>query len=477
MKRIQIVPLSTPQTITQAAWAAVADAKHLFLQTDRHPSANPVREAGLAYRTMDDLYESAEDFDALNGAIAQRLMEADDCVYAVPGDGCFAQLDAIRAACEASGAALSILPGVSYAKAAFPALQSAHLCTANSLPNKPDLAESLCIQEIDTWIAAGEVKLYLQRFYPDELPVTLATMQPDGSYRTETIPLDGLDRRNDFFAGSVLLVPPVPFFERSKYLYDDLCAILERLRAPNGCPWDREQTHQSIKRDLIEECYELCDAIDEEDDEHLIEELGDVLMQVVFHATIAKEQGRFDEDDVSDMLVKKLIYRHPHVFGSVTANSSAEVLQNWDALKASARHETTQTEAMCSVPKRFPALMRAAKVQKKARKVGFDWADAAEAFPKIAEETDELCESMRSGAGIAEEAGDLLFAVVNVVRLLGLDAEQVLHDATDKFIDRFDRMERLVLRDGKKLSDMTLAEQDVYWNRVKQAGSDAENRV
>ncbi|MBR0081261.1 MAG: nucleoside triphosphate pyrophosphohydrolase [Clostridia bacterium] len=467
MKQIQIVPLSTPQTITRAAWKAVSEAKRLFLQTDRHPCANPVKEAGLSYETMDDLYETADDFDALNAAIAERLLAAGDCVYAVPGDGCFAQTEAIRAACEAQDAAWSVLPGVSYAKAAFPALQSARLCTANSLPNKPDPAESLCIQEIDTWMAAGEVKLYLQRFYPDELPVSLASMQPDGSYRIETIPLDTLDRRTDFFAGSVLLVPPVPFFERTKYLYDDLCAILERLRAPGGCPWDREQTHESIKRDLIEECYELCDAIDEQDDAHIIEELGDVLMQVVFHATIAKEQGRFDEDDVSDGIVKKLIYRHPHVFGDVTATTAGEVLKTWEALKAAERHQTTQTEAMCSVPKRFPALIRSAKVQKKARKVGFDWKDAEEAFPKIAEETAELHEAMRMGSNVGEEAGDLLFAVVNVVRLLGLDAEQLLHEATDKFVDRFGRMEQLVLQDGKQLADMTLAEQDAYWERVK----------
>ncbi|MBQ9188108.1 MAG: nucleoside triphosphate pyrophosphohydrolase [Clostridia bacterium] len=259
----------------------------------------------------------------------------------------------------------------------------------------------------------------------------------------------------------------MPFFERTKYLYPDLCYILDRLRAPDGCPWDKEQTHASIKGDLIEECYELCDAIDEGEDEHLIEELGDVLMQVVFHATIAKEQGRFDQDDVSDGIVKKLIYRHPHVFGNVVAETTGEVLKNWDALKAASRHQTTQTEVLCSVPKRFPALMRAHKVQKKARKVGFDWNDAKEAFPKIAEETEELRAAMETDGNIAEEAGDLLFAVVNVIRLLHLDSEQLLHDATDKFIDRFGRMEQRIKADGKELSGMTLAEMDAYWDEVK----------
>ena len=220
---------------------------------------------------------------------------------------------------------------------------------------------------------------------------------------------------------------------------------------------------------MIEECYELCDAIDEGDDEHLIEELGDVLMQVVFHATIAKEQGRFDEDDVSDGVVKKLIYRHPHVFGNATAKTTGEVLKNWEALKSAQRHQTTQTEKLCEVPKRFPALMRAEKVQKRAGKVGFDWNSAREAVPKIFEEAEELSEAIEKNNNISLEAGDLLFAVVNVVRLLGLDAEQVLHEASDKFIRRFGRMEELAAEDGVRLQDMKLAEQDRYWEIAKKS--------
>lgn len=475
MKQLIIAPLSTPQTLTQRAWEAIERAPRLYLQTDRHPSANPIKAAGLAYTSMDDLYEAAEDFDALNGAIAERLTQGDDCVYAVPGDGCFAQMDAIGAACREKGFTLCVLPGVSYAKAAFPALQSARFCTANALPNVPDRDEALCISEIDTRTAAGEVKLFLQRFYPDELSVSLASMQNDGSYRVETLPLFELDRRDGFFAGTVLLVPPVPFFERTKYLFADLCHILDRLRAPDGCPWDREQTHTSIKGDLIEECYELCDAIDEGEDEHLIEELGDVLMQTVFHATIAKEQGRFDPDDVTDGIVKKLIYRHPHVFGDVSVQSTDEVLQNWDALKAARRHRTTHAEALCEVPKRFPALMRAQKVQRKAKKVGFDWSDAMEAFPKIAEESEELRRAIETGEGVEAEAGDLLFAAVNVVRLLGLDSEQTLHAATDKFIARFAETERLIVQDGRRMEDLPIKDLDVYWEKAKKSEKSCKN--
>lgn len=469
MKQLIIAPLSTPQTLTYAAWEKITSADRLFLQTDRHPSAEPVRKSKLHYISMDDLYESAQDFDELNCAVADRLTEGESCVYAVPGDGCFAQEPAIREACLKKGFELKILPGISYAKAAFPEMQTAVICTANSMPERPDLSTPLYVQEIDTQIAASEVKLHLMRFYPEECSAEIAYMLDDGSYRIETMPLYEIDMKGRFFAGTVLHLPAIPFFERSKYLYPDLCSIMERLRAPDGCPWDREQTHASIKGDLIEECYELCDAIDEDDDEHLIEELGDVLMQVVFHATIAKEQGRFDEDDVSDAVVKKLIYRHPHVFGNVTAETTGEVLKNWEALKSAQRHQTTQTEKLCEVPKRFPALMRAAKVQKRAGKVGFDWDCAKDAFPKILEEAGELSESIEKGVNVSLEAGDLLFAVVNVIRLLGLDAEQVLHDASDKFIRRFGRMEELAAKDGYRLQDLKLSEQDRYWEIAKKS--------
>ena len=469
MKQLIIAPLSTPQTLTYDAWETITSADRLFLQTDRHPSAGPVKKAGLDYVSMDDLYETAGDFDTLNQAIADRLTDGESCVYAVPGDGCFSQVPAIDEACRKKGFELRILPGVSYAKAAFPTVQNAMYCTANSLPPIPDLNTELCVQEIDSRIAASETKLHLLRFYPEECPAEIGSMQKDGSYRIDTVPLYEIDREDRFFAGTVLHLPAIPFFERTKYLYPDLCTILEKLRAPDGCPWDKVQTHASIKGDLIEECYELCDAIDAEDDEHMIEELGDVLMQIVFHATIAKEQGRFDEHDVSDGIVKKMIYRHPHVFGDVTANTVGEVLSNWDALKSSQRHQTTQTEKLCEVPKRFPALMRAAKVQKRAGKVGFDWSSAKEAFPKIREETDELLEAIGKGENISEEAGDLLFAAVNVIRLLGLDAEQVLHAASDKFIERFGRTEELAAEDGFRLQDLTLEEQDRYWEIAKKS--------
>ncbi len=469
MKTITIAPLSTPQTLTRAAWDAVLHTGTLYLQTKEHPSAKPVLDAGLAFTSMDDLYETAEDFDELNEAIARRLVSKGDCVYAVMGDGCFAQLPAIEKTAEKKGFRVHVLPGVSYAKAAFPAVQDAQVYTARTLPKRVDPNVPLLVQELDSPIIAGEVKLSLSEIYPDDWPVTLATMQSDGHYSLRTFPLSELDRRRTLFTGSVLYVKPASFEERTRYGYYDLVAVMQRLRAPGGCPWDREQTHESLKADLIEECYELNDAIDEQDDAHITEELGDVLMDVVFHSVIADEQGRFNENDVADGIVKKMIYRHPHVFGSEKAESSADVLKRWDELKQKEKNQKTQKEVLCAVPKRFPALMRSAKVQKRAAKVGFDWNNASEALPKVYEELDEIKAAMHGDGDLYEETGDLLFAAVNVVRLLGLDAEQMLHDATDKFITRFGRMEELVAADGRNLSELPLSEQDKYWEKAKKS--------
>lgn len=199
----------------------------------------------------------------------------------------------------------------------------------------------------------------------------------------------------------------------------------------------------------------------------MVEELGDVLMQVAFHAVIASEQGRFTDRDIVTELVQKLIYRHPHVFGSVQADSSAQVLRNWDALKKVEKHQETETDVLKSVPKNFPALLRSRKVQKRAAGIGFDWDSAETAFFKIGEEMEELHAAMNGNGNVEEELGDLLFSVVNVARLLHLEPEFVLAAATDKFIDRFSRMEALAAADGKKLEDLPLSEQDRFWKLAK----------
>lgn len=252
---------------------------------------------------------------------------------------------------------------------------------------------------------------------------------------------------------------------KEHYDFYDLCDVMEILRAPGGCPWDREQTHESIRQNFIDETYEAIEGIDTRDRELLCEELGDVMMQVVFHAQIDKEEGGFDIGDVTDGVVKKLIYRHPHVFADTVAETSDAVLVNWEKLKAKEKHRDTVTSTLESVPKPLPALMRAEKVGKKAAKVGFDFECAEDAAKKIVEETEEFLnapENMRE-----EELGDLLFAVVNTARKYGISAELALTRATDKFISRFAKVEEGVLADGKNMEELSLEELDKYWDKAK----------
>lgn len=253
------------------------------------------------------------------------------------------------------------------------------------------------------------------------------------------------------------------------YNCDDLLEIVSVLRAPGGCPWDAEQTHESIKKDFIEETYEVIEAINKKSPEMLREELGDVLLQVVFHTLIETEKGSFNFNDVTDEICKKLIIRHPHVFGDVNVSSTEEVLTNWDAIKMNTKKQKTVTEAIDSIPRELPALMRANKVQKKASKAGFDWQEISGAFEKVKEETAEVEEALKSGnkALLEDEIGDLLFAVVNVSRFAGVDAEEALTGATDKFFSRFAIVEKMTQEEGLDMKNTSLEKLDELWDKAK----------
>ncbi len=259
----------------------------------------------------------------------------------------------------------------------------------------------------------------------------------------------------------------IDFIRKESYGLKDLENIVTILRSPGGCPWDAEQTHTSIRRDLLEESYEVAEAIDEGSCEHLQEELGDLLLQVFLHAEMEKEQGRFTVDDVADGICKKLIYRHPHVFGQVEVRDSDEVLVNWEALKRTEKGQDTYTDTLSAVAKSLPALWRAEKVQKKAKKAGFDWDSVEGALAKVDEEAGELRQAIREGGDVAEELGDLLFAAVNVSRFIGVDSEMALHAASEKFISRFAKVEALAAAQGRDMKDMTLAQLDGLWEQAK----------
>ncbi len=260
---------------------------------------------------------------------------------------------------------------------------------------------------------------------------------------------------------------------KDRYTFEEFIEIIKVLRGENGCPWDREQTHESLKNCMIEEAYEVLEGIDNAVKEgsysNLCEELGDVLLQVVMHSEIAREEGHFTLDDVVTGVSQKMIRRHPHVFGDVNVNNSEEVLLNWEQIKQQEKQEATVSEGMKQVPRAFPATIRAEKVQKKAAKIGFDFPSYEEAYAKVVEELEELEEArvLKDSDKIMEEFGDLLFSVVNLSRFLQLNVENSLTNATDKFINRFVDVEKIAKQEDRHLRDMSIEELDALWGRVK----------
>ncbi|MEG0979433.1 MAG: nucleoside triphosphate pyrophosphohydrolase [Oscillospiraceae bacterium] len=262
----------------------------------------------------------------------------------------------------------------------------------------------------------------------------------------------------------------VDFNIKDKYSFNDLIEIMQLLRSENGCPWDREQTHESIKNNFIEETYEVIEAINKDDKDLLKEELGDALLQVVFHAQIEAEQNSFNINDVSDGICKKLIERHPHIFGDVIVNNTKDVLSNWDDIKRNSKGQKTQTDSMLSVPKELPALMRSEKVQQKASKIGFDWSKIDGAFDKLSEEIDELKQAIINNdrENCFEELGDVLFSAVNVSRFLDFHPEEALTASTEKFIERFNIVENLANDRGIDMKSSSLEVLDKLWVEAKQ---------
>ena len=259
------------------------------------------------------------------------------------------------------------------------------------------------------------------------------------------------------------------FAHKEQYNISDLLQIMELLRSPNGCPWDRVQTHRTIRKNLIEETYEAVEAIDREEPDMLCEELGDVLLQVVFHAQMEREAGRFDFDKVCDTICKKLIVRHPHIFADGLADTPEEVLHNWDQIKQREKHQSTATETLRSVAATLPALMRAEKLQKRAAKTGFDYPDVTGALADLKSELVELEEAMQQNSqeAVLEELGDLLFSVVNVARFLKVDPEEALTRSSDKFTDRFEKVEQIAGQKGTQMNQADMKELDSFWQEAK----------
>lgn len=468
-----------PRLLTLQTADTLRHARRLILRTARHRAAKWLEEQGVAFESLDGYYDRFDDFDEMHRAMARHLWQE-----AAKGPVVYGVIDAVSD--ESVGALqdvlpqdgkLEALPGVSMADRCLAALPSPlrHTGPVRILPAMdcaqaaPDPSMPLLITELWNPALAGDVKLWLTDLYDDEMSVALFPSSAQAARKPIVIPLTDLDRQRSYDHTVCAYIPAPGLLERQRYCTEDLLAIMRALRGPDGCPWDRQQTHDSLRRNLIEEAWEAVAAMDEHDPDHLADELGDVLLQIVFHAVIAQDHGDFAYSDITTAICRKMIRRHPHVFGTDRLRTAEEVSDNWERLKKAERGLTNQSESLADVSRGLPALMRAAKVQKKAADVGFDWGSAEEALPKVHEEAKELLAELRAHRDPAEEVGDLLFSCVNVARLCGVEPELTLQNAAEKFMKRFSAMENAIKSDGKALKDLTLSEMDVYWNKVKAA--------
>lgn len=466
MMTIVGIGTGTLGTVTLDVFEKIKEADSIILQTEHIPLAKTLKEQGIVYETLDRFYENAADFTAFLAQAIGFLKEHEKSVLCLMGD--LATNTLLRAYLQEAPATL--VPGVGFLgyslSRATPLLQEENVyfaCTATDYDARFAGNQGIVITEIDSPYLAADIILQLQRFYPAGTPASLLHEEKQFTCTLSTV-LEQLEE-NDWSYSTSLVLPRAQ--EKETYDFTDFCQIIATLWGENGCPWDKEQTHESLRANLIEECYELIAAIDERDTYAMMDELGDVLMQVVMHAQIAKEQGNFDIIDVSDTIAKKMIRRHPHIFGDTKVSSTEDVLQNWEAIKKEEKQLSSYADTLMDVPPSMTPLLRAEKIQKRAASAGFDWDDYKGALEKVGEEIAELKEAIEGKKGIEEEAGDLLFAIVNVLRKIGIDGEVALQAANNKFIRRFAAMEKRAMKMGKKLEKMPLDAQEALWQAVK----------
>lgn len=475
---IRIVGLGpgAEQDLTLKSIDIMKNANNLYLRTYKHPNVEYIKGIGIKFETFDSFYDLSEDFDEVYEKIARKVIAMEDVVYAVPGHPLVAEksVQLILEYAEEKGIEVEIVPAISFVDAMIGAVKMDPVEGLKIIDGlqldvqKPDIKVGNMVTQVYSRLIASDIKIRLMEAYDDEHEVyMIRAAGVPGLEKIERMPLYNIDRVEWVDYLTSLYIPPVKKSER--YEFSDLLEIMSVLRGDDGCPWDREQTHESLKEYLIEEAYEVLDAIDSGDMDALCEELGDVLLQIVFHSQIAKEFGEFDIRDVVNSISRKMVNRHSHIFGDDKCSNPKEVEQNWEKIKKEEKNIESHTEALRLVPRVLPSLIRSMKVQKKASKVGFDWDRVEDAMLKVEEELNELLEVYkgREIGKITEELGDLLFAVVNVSRFLDINPEFALTNTIEKFITRFEYIEKSALSNGKKLEEMTLEEMDELWNNAK----------
>ncbi|NPV55883.1 MAG: nucleoside triphosphate pyrophosphohydrolase [Anaerolineae bacterium] len=466
-----------PSAITRAAWNWLENTDELHVRTSQHPVMADL-PANLKVISFDQVYEESQDFDQVYEKIIAEVLSLGQrpqgVTYAVPGHPFVAEATCpeIRRRAEAMGIPVRVIDGLSFLEPSFVALgldpfpqlalvDALELARSHHPPFPPGTAA--LIAQIYSRAVAADVKLTLNAVYPDTHPVRLVHAAGTDYQVVEDLQLYEIDRSRHLGLLSSLYLPPLPV-ETSFEAFQEIVA---RLRAPDGCPWDREQTHLTLRQHLMEESYETLAAIDSEDSDALCEELGDLLLQIVLHAQISSEDGEFGMSDVIAGIHRKIVRRHPHVFGDLSLDGVDGVLKNWEKLKAEERKQNGdgQKGILDGVPAALPALAQAQEIQERAARVGFDWGDVTPVIGKVREELAEVMDA--SDEDKAEELGDLVFAVVNLSRWYGIEAESALRATNLKFRRRFAYIERHAREAGRELSAMTLEEMDALWEQAK----------
>lgn len=468
--------------LTRQAWQLLSSAQAVYLRTARHPAVSDL-PPHITQHTFDHIYETAADFEEVYENIVQELLRlgreaaqsGQTIYYAVPGSPSVgeATVPALITAAQAENLPITIIPGLSFIEPTLAAvgldgLDGLQLFDALDLaafyypPLSPDTP--LLIAQVYDTLTAGELKLALMALYPEEHEVTLIHAAGTGQQFLERLPLYQIDFSHQTAHLTSLYIPPLSYSGSLPALAETVAY----LRGPDGCPWDREQTSLSIRDGFIEEAAEAIDAIESENPADICEELGDLLFHIVFQAQIAAEAGDFTLTDVIAGINAKLIRRHPHVWGDVDLTETSEVILNWERLKEKEKDEPEAPQSLLeNLSPVLPALLRAQKIQKRVKKVGFDWPDISGVVDKVAEEIGEL-KAAENSAEQTAELGDLLFAVVNWARWLDIDAEIALRDANLRFENRFRELENLAQQRGQDLAALDLETLDSLWEEAKE---------
>jgi len=447
----------------------------VFVRTVDHPAVQALKEAGVVFQAFDDIYEAEEQFEAVYDRIVETLVEKAGeapIIYAVPGHPMLAE-KTVQLLQERTDISVNIGGGQSYLDALFTSLKidpidGFQFVDGTSFDRSQlDYRHHIIFCQVYDRFIASEVKLALLEDLPADYQVTIVEAAGSEMEKLTTMPLEELDHTLEVNNLTSVYIPPAPT-QLLNHTFSRLREIITALRAPGGCPWDREQTHETLREYAIEEVYELIDAIDQQDDEGIVEELGDVLLQVMLHSQVGEDDGYFMIDDVIKAVTDKMIHRHPHVFANAEADTVEQVYKNWDALKQEEKG-TQRQSVLDGVPKSLPALAKASKLQKKAAKVGFDWTDVKEIWDKLEEEILEVNEAIdrKEHDEVEQEFGDVLFVLANLARYYKVNPEIALNRTNQKFTSRFSYIEQQLEKQGKDIKATTLEEMDQYWNQAK----------